>query len=61
MKEPVVDYDTCIGCASCPEICPEVFQMRDDKAWVVGAGQCGTCNGQEAMDVCPVQAISWSE
>ncbi|MBI5846910.1 MAG: 4Fe-4S binding protein [Nitrospirae bacterium] len=22
MKGPVVDYETCISCGSCPEICP---------------------------------------
>ena len=61
MKKPVVDYEACIGCGSCPEICPEVFQMRDDKAWVVGAEKCTACNCQEAIDVCPVQAISWGK
>jgi ferredoxin len=62
MKIPVVDYETCIGCGSCPEICPEVFELRsDEKAWVVGPEKCGTCKCQEAIDICPVQAISWSE
>ena len=61
MKIPVVDYETCIGCGSCPEICPEVFELRDDKAWVIGGEKCGTCDCQEAIDICPVQAISWSE
>jgi ferredoxin len=62
MKIPVVDYETCIGCGSCPEICPEVFELRgDEKAWVIGPEKCDTCNCQEAIDICPVQAISWSE
>jgi len=61
MKKPVVDYEVCIGCESCHELCPEVFQMRDEKAWVTGEDRCGTCNCQEAIDICPVQAISWSE
>ncbi len=25
-----VDPDTCIGCGTCPAICPEVFQMNDN-------------------------------
>ncbi len=62
MKTPVVDYETCIGCGSCVELCPEVFELKnDDKAWVIAPDKCGTCNCQEAIDICPVQAISWSE
>ncbi len=62
MKTPVVDYETCIGCGSCVELCPEVFELRsDEKAWVIGPDKCHTCNCQEAIDVCPVQAISWGE
>ncbi|TAN39875.1 MAG: ferredoxin [Nitrospirae bacterium] len=62
MKSPVVDYEACIGCGSCVEICPEVFELKnDDKAWVTGSGKCDSCNCQEAIDICPVQAISWSE
>lgn len=62
MKKPAVDYETCIGCGSCVELCPEVFELRsDEKAWVIGPDKCYTCNCQEALDICPVQAISWSE
>ena len=27
--KPVVDYDECTGCATCVELCPEVFELRD--------------------------------
>jgi ferredoxin len=27
-----VDPELCIGCGLCPEICPQVFEMPDDKA-----------------------------
>lgn len=58
MPKPVVDEDLCEGCASCEEICPEVFKVGDDgKAHVVGPDKCDTCNCQEATDICPVQAI----
>lgn len=57
MATPTVDMDLCIGCGSCVEVCPKVFELRDDKAWVVGPDKCGTCNCEEAADICPVEAI----
>ena len=61
MKKPVVDWDLCIGCGSCIELCPEVFELKDDKAVVTNAEKCDTCNCQEAIDICPVEAIKWGE
>jgi ferredoxin len=61
MSKPVVDWDLCIGCGSCIELCPEVFELRDDKAVVINAEKCDTCNCQEAIDICPVEAIKWEE
>jgi len=57
---PEVDMDLCIGCGSCVELCPQVFELRDDKAWVIGPDKCTTCNCQEAADICPTQAIKIS-
>lgn len=58
MPTPVVDYEACIGCGSCVELCPEVFEMRDEKAWVIGVDKCNTCDCEEAVNACPVEAIT---
>ncbi|HWR57660.1 MAG TPA: ferredoxin [Thermodesulfovibrionales bacterium] len=59
MAVPVVDMDLCIGCGSCVEMCPEVFELRDDKAWVIGPDKCSTCDCQASADTCPVEAIKF--
>lgn len=54
---PVVDQELCIGCGNCAEICPAVFELREDKSFVVGPDQCNTCDCEAAMTSCPVNAI----
>jgi ferredoxin len=61
MRMPVVDENLCIGCGHCVELCPQVFELEDEKSRVVGPEKCGSCNCQEAIDTCPVLAISRSE
>ena len=56
-----VDQDICIGCGHCVDLCPKVFELKDNKSQVIGPDKCGTCNCQEAIDTCPVDAISWIE
>ena len=32
MARPIVDQGTCTGCGACLDLCPEVFELRGDKA-----------------------------
>jgi len=57
-----VDQEKCIGCSSCEVSCGDVFEMVDKdgemKAHVkAGADTSSECV-KEAIDVCPVDAIS---
>lgn len=54
-----VDNDLCIGCGLCVDICPEVFQMEDDKAVVkIQPNSPDVTNKcKQAKDDCPVEAI----
>ena len=52
-----VNKTTCIGCGSCASICSEVFEMNDDSKAVVKAQKKIPCV-KEAIDSCPVNAIS---
>jgi len=57
MSKPVVNEDLCIGCGTCESICNEVFKIENGKSHVVKE-ECGSCDCQEAVDSCPVNAIS---
>jgi len=61
MRIPAVDESLCIGCGHCAEVCPQVFEIINEKSNVVGSDKCTRCNCQEAIDTCPVQAISWKK
>jgi ferredoxin len=54
-----IDDDSCVGCGTCVEICPEIFEMDDDlaevKAHEVPENLQESC--REAADACPVEAV----
>ena len=62
-KKVYIDTDECIGCESCVELCPDVFEFDEgeDKARVKlpesGDEECI----EEAMATCPVECIHWQD
>ena len=51
-----IDKEKCIGCGACAAICSEVFEIDDGKAKV--KTQKNIPCVKEAIDSCPVDAIS---
>jgi len=43
-KQPVADRDLCIGSGHCVEVCPNVFELVEEKSEVIGVGKCNICN-----------------
>ncbi|RNC29735.1 MAG: Ferredoxin [Candidatus Dichloromethanomonas elyunquensis] len=55
-----VEKDACIGCGSCPSICPEIFEMDDDGLAITLKEQVPQDleeSAQEAAESCPTEAI----
>lgn len=61
---PEIDESLCIGDGICVDICPEVFEMRDDNlAHVINEQPAPELHDKvsEAADACPTGAISLHE
>jgi ferredoxin len=55
-----VDAETCIGCATCEGICPEIFEMTDEDKAIAKVEEVppeheDAC--RDAAEQCPVEAI----
>jgi ferredoxin len=62
-KKVVLDEECCVGCESCVELCPDIFEMdgSGEKARVILAqGGSQDCI-EEAISTCPSECISWEE
>jgi ferredoxin len=68
-----VDPDLCVGCALCVEICPKVFEIRENKAWIIppkllpvtvklavvkNPSDCESCDCVLVVDSCPTAAVT---
>jgi len=57
-----INKQKCIGCGSCTAVCPDLFELEDDRAQLKKEAEnkeddeTKKC-AQEAADICPVQAI----
>lgn len=61
MKQVFIE-DSCIGCGSCVEICPEVFELNGEVAVVKkGANLSLDKKIIEAAEACPVEAIVYEK
>ena len=62
MAVPYIDADICTGCELCTQIAENTFAMNDDGvAEVINATGDSEETIQEAIDSCPVEAISLKE
>ncbi|MEK7680622.1 MAG: ferredoxin [Patescibacteria group bacterium] len=53
-----VDAEKCIGCGTCPALCPNVFKMNEgNKAVIIDLAGDTIENIKMAADACPTQAI----
>lgn len=54
----VIDEEACMGCETCVEMCPDVFEMTEDgeKAIVIDEDSKADCV-EESIDACPAEAI----
>ena len=61
-KKPKIDKHMCTSCGLCTELAPHTIKLdEDDLAEVYNPTGDPEDAIQEAIDSCPVEAISWEE
>lgn len=53
-----IAYDLCEGCGGCADEFPELFVMRDDKAWVTDPSLYDPVRHERVAYLCPFRAIT---
>lgn len=58
-----IDLELCIGCENCVDLVPEIFMMEIDLATVIEEEVPDELDDkvQEAIEICPVDAIRTEE
>ncbi len=57
MVTVTVDYSSCEGCGTCEALCPETFELNNEKAEVKDESGAG-CDLEDAVQSCPTEAIT---
>jgi ferredoxin len=58
MSKVIVDREKCIGCGTCASLAPELFEMDDEGKSKVLKPEVSGSEADEAIESCPVEAIS---
>lgn len=53
-----IDYSLCRGCGGCAEAYPRLFEMREERAWVLAGGVYAPVRDKGVLRICPYYAIS---
>ena len=63
VRNVIINQEECVGCQSCVELCPDVFEFNEDeeKASVKDDYEGDEECIQEAIDSCPSECIEWEE
>ena len=62
-KSVWIETAECVGCESCVELCPEVFQMDESSGKsqvILPTGGPEDCI-EEAIETCPSECIHWKD
>lgn len=55
---PFIHYDLCVGCKACVELFPRLFEMRDEKAWLINHETFNPEDTERIIASCPFNAIT---
>ncbi len=60
MYKIIIDFDKCISCGDCVEVCPEdTYALEEEKLVVVNEEDCVNC--ETCADICEFEAIAVEE